>query len=284
MTETNIDLCEIHTIGQDTREWLVSPSVCPSLTLYGVVLTGITHASADFRFVRHAPPFSQLLVCFGGSGVVWIDSGWRECTAGHAYLTPPGVFHGYHAVPHESWELCWVMYAADKQHVIPAADKAPALLRADTDPLAAAVQGLYRESMGQAEATVMHHWASLMHAHAQRVILPPSRLQAVWDTVRADLAYPWSVDELAAIAVMSPEHLRRISLAEVNKSPLHYVTDLRMRQATALLASESYTIEEIAERVGYNNPFAFSTAFKRCVGMAPSLFRGKTKIRTSGDE
>jgi AraC-like DNA-binding protein len=47
------------------------------------------------------------------------------------------------------------------------------------------------------------------------------------------------------------------------ESPLRRVTELRLRHAASLLASELYTVECAASRVGYGNPFAFNTAFKR---------------------
>ena len=46
-----------------------------------------------------------------------------------------------------------------------------------------------------------------------------------------------------------------------------------MREAAALLSSESYKLAEVARRVGYDNVFAFSTAFKRQFGTAPAYFR-----------
>jgi AraC-like DNA-binding protein len=56
---------------------------------------------------------------------------------------------------------------------------------------------------------------------------------------------------------------------------MQQVTHLRMRHAAALLSSESYPIIAVAARVGYDNPFAFSAAFKRSIGLAPSAYRMK---------
>jgi len=47
----------------------------------------------------------------------------------------------------------------------------------------------------------------------------------------------------------------------------------------ALLASESYTIETVAQQVGYDSPFAFSAAFKRHQGVSPSEYRQKAHGR-----
>ena len=54
---------------------------------------------------------------------------------------------------------------------------------------------------------------------------------------------------------------------------MRHITFLRMRQAGALLSSEAYTVEAVAQQVGYDNPFSFSTAFKRETGLSPSQYR-----------
>lgn len=60
---------------------------------------------------------------------------------------------------------------------------------------------------------------------------------------------------------------------ELGTTPSQYLILLRMRHAKQLLLSETYSIGEVAERCGYNNPFYFSNAFRRHTGMNPSEFR-----------
>jgi two-component system, response regulator YesN len=48
---------------------------------------------------------------------------------------------------------------------------------------------------------------------------------------------------------------------------------IRIRKATELLIQQELTIEEIAERVGYNSAHSFRRAFKRISGISPSHFR-----------
>ena len=51
-----------------------------------------------------------------------------------------------------------------------------------------------------------------------------------------------------------------------------YVTNLRMLCAADLLAC---TREKIAARTGYGDAFAFSSAFKREMGLPPSEYRSR---------
>lgn len=278
IVQINIDLREIHQVGSGTREWLVSPSLCPALSSHGIVLAGLTDAGPDFRFVRPAPPLSLILVCTGGRGWVLSNGEWIPCEAGTAYLTPSGAFHAYQCDSDSRWELCWLASPDEWLHV----GDAPALLTVDPEPLSGAVSGLYREAMEPADPALLASWAFLVSAYARRVVQPAEgdgRLRSLWNSVGNDLAFAWDLPSLSARVGVSSEHLRRLCLSHLGHSPMRQVTALRMRQAMALLASESYTVEAVAHLVGYENPFAFSTAFKRHIGVSPSEYRQKAHGR-----
>jgi transcriptional regulator GlxA family with amidase domain len=49
-----------------------------------------------------------------------------------------------------------------------------------------------------------------------------------------------------------------------------------MQRAAHLLRSTPMSITQIASLVGYENAFAFSTAFKRFFALNPSTFRQKS--------
>ena len=53
-----------------------------------------------------------------------------------------------------------------------------------------------------------------------------------------------------------------------------YLTDMRMQEAQRLMASGK-NVGEAAERVGYNNIYAFTRAFKRRFGQSPTQWTGK---------
>lgn len=268
----NTDLRETHMLGAQTREWLISAALCPALTPHGILLAGMTDAGPGFRFVRPAPRWGQLLVCTTGGGWVWVDGQWTRCEAGAAYVTPPDALHAYQADPDTRWELCWVQSPEDW---LRRAD-APCLLPANAGPLAAALSGLRREATDAADPALLSPWAFLVAAYARRMVRPEAgdpRLRRLWEAVEADLGRPWTVEALAALIGVSGEHLRRLCHRQGGRSPMNRVTALRMRQAMALLASESYTVEIVAQQVGYDSPFAFSAAFKRHQGISPSEYR-----------
>lgn len=270
---------EMHTIGSRTREGLATPEMAPALTAHGFRLVGWTEAREGFAFARRAPDFSQILVTVSGVGEAWTGEGWRQMGTGTAYLTPPGVPHAYRAVSGESWSFVWVIHAATSARERPLiTGDAPLQTAVNPQPLAAAIRGLYSEAMNEAEAAVTEDWARLVALYARRIARPGDsdpRLRRLWEAVAHDPARDWSVSELAARAGMSGEHLRRLCLRETLRSPMQQVTHLRMRHAAALLLRDAYPIAAIAARVGYENPFAFTAAFRRINGLSPAAFRKK---------
>ena len=69
--------------------------------------------------------------------------------------------------------------------------------------------------------------------------------------------------------------------------PLTHLTWWRMTLAAGLLQSANHSLSEIATRVGYSNEYAFSKAFRRELGTAPSRYRAgaraeRTASRASG--
>ncbi|WP_126555401.1 AraC family transcriptional regulator [Dictyobacter kobayashii] len=275
------DLREKHVIGPRTRERRVSYLDCAALRHHGIELAGTSEVSGDFAFVRHNPPFRQVVVCTAGHGQVWIDDQWMQCSAGTAFITPARKFHAYHAIDNQLWSIGWVIYPepADS-HASDTLERHTELIQVDPQPLIVAIQGLCREFSGYADPQALALWSHLTHCYAQRIINPIAidrRLERLWEEVASHLAYAWNIDELAQRADMSREHLRRLCQSQLKCSPLRHVTRMRMREAAAMLISPAISINEIAHHVGYENQFAFSVAFKREIGITPTEYRANAR-------
>lgn len=88
-----------------------------------------------------------------------------------------------------------------------------------------------------------------------------------------DPARPWTVAELAADVGCSRAALARRFTTLVGEPPMTYLRDWRIALAADLLRSTDLTVDAIARRVGYANPFALSVAFKRARGTSPARHR-----------
>jgi AraC-like DNA-binding protein len=86
-------------------------------------------------------------------------------------------------------------------------------------------------------------------------------------------AHGWTLESLASKAAMSrsafAEHFTRF----VGMPPMQYLTNWRMQIAANELLSTTDSVAAVAERIGYGSEAAFSRAFKKSVGSAPSEWR-----------
>jgi len=103
--------------------------------------------------------------------------------------------------------------------------------------------------------------------------LADPQVGAALRAMHADLARPWTVEELARAAGASRSAFALRFHQLVGETPLAHLARWRMHAASCQLRSGGLALGEIAERVGYESEAAFSRAFKRIVGQAPGAVR-----------
>jgi AraC-like DNA-binding protein len=94
--------------------------------------------------------------------------------------------------------------------------------------------------------------------------------------VHADPAANWSVESLAAVAVLSPSRFAARFRDSMGETVMTYVTRWRMNLACRHLRDSETSIESVAARIGYSGGAAFSRAFKDHVGVSPARWRSST--------
>ncbi|WP_298497976.1 AraC family transcriptional regulator [uncultured Maritimibacter sp.] len=103
--------------------------------------------------------------------------------------------------------------------------------------------------------------------------LADPRLARAIAAMHAEPGRKWTLAELAGVAGMS-----RTSFAErfrdmVGRTPLDYLINWRMRLAADRLRRTDDRVNVIALSVGYESEAAFSTTFRRVMGISPGRYR-----------
>jgi AraC family transcriptional regulator len=95
----------------------------------------------------------------------------------------------------------------------------------------------------------------------------------VCDFINDNLMRDISLQELAALARLSPTHFCRCFGRSMGMPPHQYQLHRRVELAKHLLADSSRSITEIAIDVGYSASSNFSTVFRRVTGTSPLKYR-----------
>ena len=102
--------------------------------------------------------------------------------------------------------------------------------------------------------------------------------QQVRNAILTHLDHPdFTVGYLAELLNMSHNSLITKIRESFGQKPIELITAIRMQAAQEMLQKSSYSVSEIAYRLGYNDPKYFARVYKKVIGKTPSETRIKTE-------
>ena len=149
----------------------------------------------------------------------------------------------------------------------------------ETDKMAALFEEIWAVWQ-EKPAAYRHTCASILHrifAECYRQNMSgkqsASKIQPSVDYIEKHFTDPeLSVKELAALSHMSEVYFRKLFKEQFGVSPRKYLTDRRIQHAIGLMATEYYTLQEVAEAAGFADSKYFSVVFKKETGVSPSRY------------
>ncbi|TLD68714.1 helix-turn-helix domain-containing protein [Phragmitibacter flavus] len=270
---------EITINGPRTQRWTLQGDDCSELATHGIARLGIDHAFSPYCRVRLRPTGSFFLACLEGEGSMLLEGHWERIKPGSLCLAPPRVLNALHAEPPQKWTFAWIRYEEPPWTKPLVGAASPLRLTQGAEDLGRMIQGLRAEWLSDKDPAQIHHWLSLIHGYIRRLVTPwrsSSRIAELWQLVARDLTIDWKLNSLAEQSHISAEHLRRLCLRELGRTPMEHITYMRIQKAKELLETTDEKLEAIAPQVGYHSATVFSRAFIRCVGMSPTTYRSGT--------
>lgn len=101
------------------------------------------------------------------------------------------------------------------------------------------------------------------------------RFQALMRNVTKQLQLPWTVASLADKLHMSEPQFYRLCKKETGKTPMKLLTHSRLEYACYLLRYTNYSLEQIADTVGYADSASFAHRFKLHYRISPGRWRNR---------
>jgi len=255
----------------------------------------------------HEHDFLEVALVVGGRADHLTIHGSRRIGAGDLLIIHPGQWHGY-SDTRDLWlfncclsgelfsrELSWVHDDPRLAPLFPgpvprddrerrAAHQGVRVLRFAGAHLAAvrsayaALEGLradggVRQRRGELVARVL----LLFEAIASHGDLTPAvgdpRVAAATALMAADLARPWSLDDLAEHTGTSASHLLRRFRRDTGLAPIAWLARSRAERLAVLLLTTERTVAELGPEVGWDDPSYCARRFRACFGLAPDAYR-----------
>ncbi|MFA6100878.1 MAG: AraC family transcriptional regulator [Victivallaceae bacterium] len=200
----------------------------------------------------------------------------HDVKPGNAILMGPGVKHGYGGMNDYYIEdyICFCGPLADRMNragmidngIVPfgKARRLLPIIELSRDPaitsqyranmlLQQMILDIFLESGSNFNAESNHHSISMLIKEIHNNILR-------W----------WTVAEMAEYCNMSISQFRRVFTQDVGILPKHYISQVKINHAAAMLAGKNIKITDVAEKHGFKDSFHFSKVFKAHTGVPPT--------------
>lgn len=204
--------------------------------------------------------------------------------AGDAFLALPDTPIYYRADRLDPWEYCWVGFSGPMAALLlaqtPFSRGTPVLRPAAGDRLRQALLEIY-QARGSDYPSAVRMAGYLQAALGLLMESGPKRGgEALSDYARQAAAFMQQnysrsigVEDAARQAGVSRSCLYRAFQAEFRCAPSVYLTRYRIQRACQLLRHSALPVGAVAASVGFEDPFYFSRAFRRELGLSPTEYR-----------
>jgi AraC family transcriptional regulator len=270
-------------VGLDAARYRAAPGSelnPPAFIHHWLVLITRPPEELDLRYEgvkRHVPPpAGAISVIPAGTPALWRWTGCKDSL--HIYLEPDLV----------------ARVAAEAFGLDPARMTVPPLDGLDLPHLRAAMLAVDAEltAGGAGGRLAAESLANVLAVHLLRHVLAPrrpergpdgalplGRLRAVVEYIEDHLDASPSLEQMAAVARLSPYHFARQFKTATGLPPHQFVIMRRVERAKQLLqGGGDLSLAEVAAHAGFSDQSKFSHHFKRLVGVTPGQFRTPARI------
>ena len=209
----------------------------------------------------------------------------RRVVAGEVIWVVPGHWHRYRPTPASGWTEHWIEFGGETIKRLVAAGVLPGecqvLQPVRMDALKSAVAALHialqersgRDQPAELAALGLRVLGLLTARGPQNGSRLERAVRRAEYLLAERLGQASSMPELARELGVNYAGFRREFRRRTVLAPRQYLLNLRLEQAQRLIGSTPYTLDAVAEQLGFSSAFHLSAAFKARYGMSPAAWR-----------
>ena len=243
---------------------------------------------SDIEGVRHikALPFLSVVQALGGSYGINIGGGPEYFTGGGGIFVAPAnvrqtITHHIDAATGRM-RARWVFLGAtvNGRYPLDLVFSFPTLIPVPLLPgVSAAMDGVCgSEDICDRMSAAYQLIKLLLRTAQEKPVRRLDEVAAVLSYMEKNYREDITVAQLAAMAYMSEPGLYSAFRSATGKSPIAYLNDYRLSQASLLLKTTGLSVKKIAAESGFGDPLYFSRMFKRRYAMSPREYRNTRAI------
>lgn len=258
----------------------------PATTELAVVCGGYEECSQDYDLSRESFPYFSMELVTGGKGWLTLAGSNFKLQPGSVFTYGPGIPHRIRTSPRSRIAKYFVDFCGTGAGTMLAA-AGLALGNCTRVFPHAEVQVVFNELLrdgarnDRLAASLCEAWLrGLALRIAASSVAEPEGKATSWATYRRCVAFiesnaarVHSQQQLAEECGVAPAYLCRLFKRYGRRTPYQYLTGARMNLAAERLLDKSIPVQQVAEEMGFSDPFHFSRAFKANYGVSPSQFR-----------
>lgn len=238
-----------------------------------------------------------LIYCDKGKGWIEYNSEKFTLAENQFFIIPANERHAYGADTKNPWSIYWLHFKGENITMFKSIiGKVIAIDESDKSRQRDRIQlfdemfrnlemGYNPENLEYITFCLMHFLASLKYIPQYREIKNVKESDIIQKSIvfmKENLENKILLIDIANAVGYSPSHLNTLFVQRTSISPIEYYNQLKIQRACSYLQFSELKIKEIAFRLGYYDPFHFSKAFNKEMGITPKEYRKRYQEKSEG--
>ena len=247
----------------------------------GIRILGIFRNLADENTFTRCPwryfEFFSISHLLNGHGRFAVKDGKEfDINIGDVVVMPPGVVHRYGGCNDIYDEESIIFNGPVIEHMRESGVITPGVFKMGKLPRFQRINDLFRNPDKTSQLNANFELQKMiMEIYNSGLKQEPDIIDQITEKIRSNLAYWWTVEELADLCGLSCDQFRRKFIRRTGLLPKAYIEQAKLRMAAAMISNDKEKLSLIAEKLGYQDFFHFSRRFKKLFGIPPSEYRNK---------
>ena len=253
------------------------------------------YPNAKFHHRTRKEGISEHILIYNLDGKGWIKIGNKEheILPNHFFVIPANTAHTYYADKKEPWNIYWIHFTGEKSHLFSriigqTKEITPSPISRNKERIDLFVEiivnlslGYSRENLEYANLCLWHLMASFTYINQYRQIKKETEHDVTSQPInfmKENINKPLKLSEISNAIGYSHSHFSKLFSEKTGHAPMEYFNHLKMQEACKWLDTTKLSISEVANNLGYNDPFYFSRTFKRIMLQSPAHYRKRNQM------